>query len=99
MTRGYTPEKAEAHRSTPEGEADRAHLLAALELQLNRLAASLEAKRASGRAEPGRAPDPTSPMAILCAAEPVAATDSVADVANPRRSGVGKNPCRGRVGA
>ncbi len=99
MTRGYTRKKAEAHSRTPQGEADRASLLAALELQLNRLAASLEAKRASGRAEPGRALDPASPMAVLCAAEPIAATDAVADVVDPGRAGVGKNPRRSRVGA
>ncbi len=99
MTRGYTPEKAEAHYRSPQGEADRASLHAALELQLNRLAASLEAKRASGRAEPGRAFDPASPMAVLRAGEPAAATDSVADVADLGRAGVGKNPRRGRMGA
>ncbi len=99
MTRGYTPKKAEAQNGTPHGEADRASLLAALELQLNRLAASLEAKRASGRAEPGRAFDPASPMAILRAAEPVAATDDMADLADLGRAGVGKNPRRGRMGA
>ncbi|GIU67624.1 hypothetical protein [Candidatus Phycosocius spiralis] len=99
MTRGFTPEKSDAHRLTPKAEAERARLVAALEFQLNRLAASLEAKRASCSSEPRRVVNPTPLLGVLRAGEPASSTRPVADVVDPRGPGVGKNPRRGRVGA